>query len=388
MNEFEKSLFSYDKEVEKFSQTLSGEIGAIIDGVRLTEVPGRGQFVFVRLRSVSSEVIQVYNGHVFPGYGLPVLVRWSGTRYEIVGVDAQRYPSWQAENPFIAKHGETHIMDKEGGRIGTDPAWIYPYQFMPSLVSPFPQDNIKNVYIHPSMIIANGNWKYVGNTGTVGLTDYSPITGSSLVLISLDTITGNPYLYATTGTYIPITVTGTSNLLTYLPSLDTARYAPLAFVILHSGTTNITWENLYDVRQFFTPSPTGTSYLNVNGIPGVSFINFDGAGVYFTGTSAFVVITGSSGGGGGHIIEDDGTPMTQREALNFVGFTVTDDAGNDATVITNTGSGSSGGGGAFQRVLSLSLSLDNGECLVVSGYINQGSHDIVLDGDSALHIIG
>lgn len=40
--------------------------------------------------------------------------------------------------------------------------------------------------------------------------------------------------------------------------------------------------------------------------------------------------------GGGHTIEDEGTPLTQRTNLNFVGagVTVTDDAGNDATVVT------------------------------------------------------
>jgi len=45
---------------------------------------------------------------------------------------------------------------------------------------------------------------------------------------------------------------------------------------------------------------------------------------------------GSGGGGGGHTIEDEGTPLTQRTNLNFVGAGVaaTDDAGNDATVVT------------------------------------------------------
>ena len=42
-----------------------------------------------------------------------------------------------------------------------------------------------------------------------------------------------------------------------------------------------------------------------------------------------------------HVIEDDGTPVTQRSNLNFVGsgVAVTDDAGNDATIVTidNTG---------------------------------------------------
>jgi hypothetical protein len=47
----------------------------------------------------------------------------------------------------------------------------------------------------------------------------------------------------------------------------------------------------------------------------------------------------SIGGAGGHTIEDEGTPLTARAALNFVGagVTVTDDSGNDATVVTING---------------------------------------------------
>jgi hypothetical protein len=42
------------------------------------------------------------------------------------------------------------------------------------------------------------------------------------------------------------------------------------------------------------------------------------------------------GGGGGHVIEDEGTPLTQRTKLNFVGggVAVTDDSGDDASVVT------------------------------------------------------
>jgi len=58
----------------------------------------------------------------------------------------------------------------------------------------------------------------------------------------------------------------------------------------------------------------------------------------------------TSGGGGGHEIQDEGNPLTQRTILNFVGdgVTVTDDAGNDATVVTISG-GSEGGGHTIQE---------------------------------------
>lgn len=63
------------------------------------------------------------------------------------------------------------------------------------------------------------------------------------------------------------------------------------------------------------------------------------------GTDGYVLV--SSGGvptwspnaGGGHTIQDEGTPLTQRTNLNFVGsaVTVTDDSGGDATVVTISG---------------------------------------------------
>jgi len=45
-----------------------------------------------------------------------------------------------------------------------------------------------------------------------------------------------------------------------------------------------------------------------------------------------------AGGGGGHTIQDEGTPLTQRTNLNFIGAGVaaTDNAGNDATDVTIT----------------------------------------------------
>ncbi len=46
-----------------------------------------------------------------------------------------------------------------------------------------------------------------------------------------------------------------------------------------------------------------------------------------------------TGSGGGHTIEEEGTPLTQRTKLNFVGagVTVTDDSGDDASVVTIPG---------------------------------------------------
>lgn len=334
MDNLTRSFSNFNQSVEKNYPIIPGEIGISLGGSRITEVPGRGQFVYVRLRSNQSEIVQVFNGKVFPGYGLPVLVKWNNNRYEIIGVDVQRYQQWVADNPHIAKHGATHSMDKENDRIGTDPVWVYPYQFMPSLVSPFPQSGIQNVYINPLMVQYGGDWKYIGNTGTSNLATYKPTSGSSIVLISLDVTSGNPYLYSTTGTYIPLSTTGTSDLLSYLPSLDLGRYIPLSFVLLTSGTSGITWNNLYDVRQFFTPPSTGSSYLSVNSSYPINSINVtSGANIIISGSSSFWEILGGSSGGGtfypSFIIDgslETGTSQAQP-------YLVTDDFTSDYTYL-------------------------------------------------------
>lgn len=252
MDKFTRAFATFDKSTQSNIPEIAGEIGVTVGGKKRTEVPNRGQFVYVRLRSDLSELIEAFNDKVFPGYGLPVIVQWRNNRYEVVKRDAQRYPEWEAANPYLARHGGTHSLDKDGNNIGTDPVWVYPYQFMPSLVSPFNLSAVQNVYIHPQLINYKGTWKYTGNTGTPSLAGYKPASGSSIILITLDGETGNPALFATTGSYIPQSVTGTVELSSYLPDIAMGRYIPLSFVVMQSGTTTVSWANLYDARQFFT----------------------------------------------------------------------------------------------------------------------------------------
>ena len=59
-------------------------------------------------------------------------------------------------------------------------------------------------------------------------------------------------------------------------------------------------------------------------------------------TAAVWTETTIGAGSGGHTIEDEGTPLTARTKLNFVGLgvTVTDDSGDDASVVTIGSAGS------------------------------------------------
>ena len=101
------------------------------------------------------------------------------------------------------------------------------------------------------------------------------------------------------------------------------------------------------------------SFKAVNANTGASTINIDGLGVKTIkrrdgtdlqsgdipsgsiniiqndGTNFQLLVSAGGGGGNGHNIENESTPLTDRAALNFEGFEVNDDDGNDATRVTN-----------------------------------------------------
>lgn len=75
----------------------------------------------------------------------------------------------------------------------------------------------------------------------------------------------------------------------------------------------------------------------------VSYVNAVGS-LFTSNAECGILIYATSASGGGHTIQEEGSSLTQRTKLNFVGtgVTATDDAGNDATKITITVSGGSG----------------------------------------------
>lgn len=64
------------------------------------------------------------------------------------------------------------------------------------------------------------------------------------------------------------------------------------------------------------------------------------------GDTITLASTGGGGGSGGHVIQDEGTPLTARANLNFVGpgVTAADDLANARTTVTIPGGGMGGGG--------------------------------------------
>ncbi len=309
-----KAVQQQKKQTKKPEKPITGILGIPINGQKRVEVQGRNGFVYVRLRNNENEVIQAFNNQVSPAYNLPVLVERQGTRYIVTSVDTQRYNNnWDSYSAFVPRHGGQHSFDVENGG-GGDIVWVHGRQFMPLLTIPSGSVGANNVLLTSyTLRNADGTWKYVGNTGTQNLSSYNPVTGSQAVMgiVYLDTVSGNPGFVLNSGTYFPNTITGTSQIVPYLPAITNPNWIPDSAIRLITGTSKITWDNIYDVRQYFSTSATGTSggssstgtslSIQDEGSPlgTASTLNFvgDNISVSVSGTVARVYVTGSAGGG-------------------------------------------------------------------------------------------
>ena|GEM_PF-3059141 len=254
-----KSLKRFSNQKEQKLIAISGELGLPLNGQKLVEVPNRKGFVFVRLRNNTSEVIQAYNSEVSTIYGLAVLVARQNNIYKVIGRDLDRYKDW-GNIPYLPKHGGQHSFLSAFG-MGADVTWIGTQQFMPLLGYPSGSNGSDGITVAPYIIQdLAGNFKYVGDTGTPNITQYRPTTatGAIMVLVYVDTVSGNPYLLVGSGTMFHAGLTGSSDIARYIPPVTNPNWIPDVAVRLTTGTTQITWNNLYDVRPFLRAISTGT----------------------------------------------------------------------------------------------------------------------------------
>lgn len=331
----EKSLLEQKQQTKQEVLQIPGILGIPLGGQRLVEVPDRNAYVYVRLRNSQNEIIQAFNNQVAPSYNLPVLVERQGNRYVVIGVDTQRYENnWNSFAPFLPRHGNTHSFDIESGG-GGDIVWVYPRQFMPALVLPSGSAGGPNVVMAPyTLKNDNGTWKYVGNTGTQNITTHRPSspTGAVMGLVYLNTTDGNPYFFINSGTVFLNSITGASQISPYIPTVtDSTTQIPLAAVRLITGTNILSWDNIYDVRQFIHNSPSGT------------------------------------GGGGSITVQDEGVSQGTATTFNFVGDSLQATVSGGTARIFVTGSASSINTGTLDsRYLKLDASNDpvTGELIV------------------------
>ncbi len=101
----------------------------------------------------------------------------------------------------------------------------------------------------------------------------------------------------------------------------------------------------------------------------------------------------TSTGGSAHVIQEAGTPLADRANLNFRGFDISDDAGNDATIVDlaiqlediRTGAGADTQGLVVRTTTgSLIRSIQGADSLSVTNEDGTaGNPTVVLEGDTA-----
>lgn len=275
-----KALRQQKKQNKQSNLQIAGSLGIPLGGSKLVEVPNRKPFVYVRLRDNPNEVIQAFNNRVSPAYNLPVLVEFQNGRYIVDSVDSIRYQnSWPSFAPFLPRHGNTHSADFESGG-GGDIAFIHPRQFIPALIFPSGSSGAPNAFMYPYLLHnSDGTWKYTGNTGTQNVTPYNPIASGTarMLLVYLDASSGNPVLLVNSGTSFSSTLTGTSQIYPYIPTDSDPNHIPLAAIRLVTGTSVVSWDNIYDVRQFIHIMPTGSGGGGgtITGSPDATYLRLD-----------------------------------------------------------------------------------------------------------------
>lgn len=258
----ENVLTHQRKKTQKKNLRIAGSLGIPLGGQREVEVANRNSFVYVRLRDNQSEVIQAFNNTVAPSYGLPVFVERKGNQYSVVAVDTARYQNnWNSFSPYLSRHGNTHSFDLESGG-GGDIVWVYPRQFMPLLGLPSGSIGGPNIIVSSYTLESiSGTWRHFGNTGTQNFTPYIPTspTGAVMVLTYLDIQDGNPKLIVNSGSVFSNSITGTAQIVPFIPTVPRpSTQIPIAAIRLVTGTNAISWNNIYDVRQFLNLTVTGS----------------------------------------------------------------------------------------------------------------------------------
>jgi hypothetical protein len=284
---------------------FKGLMGAYVAGVQSVGVADRPDFVWVRLRGATSEVVMAFNDSVAEVWDLPVLLirdeRFQSI-WRVEGRDIQQYASWGERGAYLPPHGKTHSF-ASGEGVGSDPTWIFKRQYMPFLPRPQQTGSNSTIYVEQEFYYWKGQYHWWPGSGTSNLLSYRP-TGAAagrFVTVYLDGDSGNlDYLAGPEFSLIFPPTDPTTLIL----APDPDEGIPICAVSLQTGTLQIGWQEIYDLRLSATSVPPTGSFIIVydEGIllGQVSEINFMGDNVD---------VTGSAGGAGTYVRSGEATPL-------------------------------------------------------------------------------
>lgn len=324
---FRKSIASLNIKKQNEQVEVPASLGITIGGEYLVEVPNRDGYHYARIRDDLSELVQVYNDQTSPVYGLPVILvrdKIDKTRWRVKGRDLGRYNNW-GTSAYLPRHGAQHSFDPSNP--GADPVWVWGRQMMPLAAIPSGSSGAGNVIIEEGIYYRDGAWHFAGGTGTMSYLGYKPTDNTARLILTYIDANDNPQLLPSPS-YIATNITGTMQIVPHIPNLPNADAIPIAVVRLVSGTSSVTWSDIYDLRPWIVGDgfiPTGTSsnisiydnsVLSVTNPAGISFDT--NLTVITSGTYAYVNATGGGGGGlSGIAIYDDSSFIVTGSCIHF-----------------------------------------------------------------------
>jgi hypothetical protein len=255
--------------LNKVQLTPKTTVGYIGDNNGNVFVPGRANYIYIRIPGPGGMVSQVYDINVPPTLDLPVLVGYDPKEphvYQVLSVSktAGKFGGGSSTSTFsVPPHHLTHEWMADGG--GSDVVFINQRQFLPLM--PYTTQNM-TLNVYRGFGYLNSTW--TGITGqSMDLTSFIPVTGALLGLAYIDT---GGMLQFTPGTLKSIATLG----ITDIPT-PTAGTIPIAAIRLYAGQAQI-----YEVHG--NTDITDLRFAFNNSVGG--------------GGSTGTVSTGSVGGGG------------------------------------------------------------------------------------------
>jgi hypothetical protein len=270
--------------------------GAYVNGQKTLNVSGRSDFIWVRLRGATSEVIQSFNDAVTPHWDLPILVFRDPLFpdiWKVWGRDITQYADW-GDVSYLPRHADAHMF--AGGNTGADVVWVFKRQFMPLMARPNPTGTMA-VYVQSDYYYWNGRYKWWPGSGTADLSSYKPTGGFNAKYITLLLDGDQGLLEILDGTEFNA-IYPPDDPSEFIPAPSPDQGIPLVGVKLLTGTFQIGWGELFDIRNIVSAlEQTGTVggldiYEDSALLGEVDGVSFDaGIDVSISGTIAFAETT-------------------------------------------------------------------------------------------------